>query len=110
MRAYIFIDSVSIKETYNVVIPNVLTPNGDGINDYFTLIVPPSWNNLKFSIFNRWGEEIFNKSEEYTLEWPLPCYKAPPNNGVYFYSFTYTNELNQQESQKGFIQILTSNN
>lgn len=109
MRAYIFIDSVSIKQTYNAVIPNVLTPNGDGINDIVTLIIPPSWTDIQFSIYNRWGEATFNKSDEYTIEWAPPDSRNTQNNGVYFYVFSYLNELNQKETQKGFIQVLTSN-
>lgn len=64
-------------------IPNVFSPNGDGINDFFSI-----HNNLKAScvgefnitIYNRWGERVYNSSN-FEFEWSgegLPY-------GVYFY-------------------------
>jgi len=42
-------------------IPNAFTPNGDGLNDYFYIIGENlDLYDIKFSIFNRWGEMIFN--------------------------------------------------
>ena len=46
----IFINSV-------FVIPNVFTPNGDGINDLFTLQTK-GLKTLDVEIFNRWGQKI----------------------------------------------------
>ena len=54
-------DSVSLIfedcET-EIFIPNVFSPNGDGINDFF---FPQGVNfNIKsIKIYNRWGQEIF---------------------------------------------------
>jgi gliding motility-associated-like protein len=42
-------------------IPNAFTPNGDGINDQFTLRIGEDCEMVKFSlqIFDRWGRLIF---------------------------------------------------
>ncbi len=55
-------DCVTIKVIQDVNIPNAFSPNGDGINDYFTI---PDLGDLcnevsYFKIFNRWGEEVYN--------------------------------------------------
>ncbi len=41
-----------------VFIPNAFSPNGDGIDDLFRLF-GRNFKNLKFRIYNRWGEVIF---------------------------------------------------
>ena len=41
-------------------IPNVFSPNVDGINDYFTVYGGPAVENImKMQIFSRWGELVF---------------------------------------------------
>ncbi|MCB9189731.1 MAG: gliding motility-associated C-terminal domain-containing protein [Flavobacteriales bacterium] len=45
---------------YNIHIPNVFTPNGDGDNDYFWVQVPGNLAEcLDLKIYNRWGMVVF---------------------------------------------------
>jgi len=45
------------------VVPNVFSPNGDGINDYFYPVAAPgSYKQVRLlQIFDRWGELVFHK-------------------------------------------------
>jgi gliding motility-associated-like protein len=55
-------DTVRVNEDYRFHIPNSFTPNGDGLNDEFS----PSalfTRSYDFSIYNRWGERIYQSSE-----------------------------------------------
>ncbi|CAG5078240.1 gliding motility-associated C-terminal domain-containing protein [Parvicella tangerina] len=46
---------------YDIHIPNVFTPNGDGQNDYFWVQVPGNLAEcLDLKVYNRWGMLIFN--------------------------------------------------
>ncbi|MFN3918255.1 MAG: gliding motility-associated C-terminal domain-containing protein [Flavobacteriales bacterium] len=49
-----------------LIIPNIFSPNGDGINDVFFILglMPES----KLEIFNRWGNLVYN-SENYNNNW-----------------------------------------
>lgn len=64
-------------------IPNVFTPNKDGINDYFSISKQfPSncMDDFYITIYNRWGEIVF-KTDDFGFQWSgenLPV-------GVYFY-------------------------
>lgn len=46
-------------------VPNLITPNGDGFNDFFVI---EGKNNCSISIFNVWNEEIYNSSN-YKNDW-----------------------------------------
>ena len=52
--------------------PNIITPNGDGVNDVFT--VPCLLDAVKYPksqvlIFNRWGDEVFRSGQPYQNNW-----------------------------------------
>jgi len=69
-------------------IPNVFTPNGDGINDYF-YPDSPSEHQLeinKFIIYNRWGEKLYDA--------PFPWNGKSDGNRVKLGVYTYFIEAN----------------
>ena len=63
--------------TFNVFIPNVFSPNGDGANDsFFPLSRSGTIQSIDMKIFDRWGNLIFRGSE-----WK----GSNSNPGVYVY-------------------------
>ena len=48
-------------------VPNVFTPNGDGINDYF-VINKPFNTTIQLEVFNRWGNLVY-KLSDYQNTW-----------------------------------------
>ncbi len=71
-----------------VYIPNAFTPDGDGYNDLFRVTTGDPLPELRLSIFNRWGEEIFTSSDA-ALEWDGTYAGQPAPEGVYTYQVTY---------------------
>ncbi len=70
---------VSIKE-FKLDIPNVFTPNDDGVNDRFKIPNLERYPRNDFIVFNRWGKKIFETSN-YNSDWDggnMP-------DGTYFY-------------------------
>jgi len=78
---------VSVKPDDGVVIvPNVFSPNGDGINDelvYFSHNV----ESMDFRIFNRWGENVFATTAMNAF-WDGTYKNKIQGNGVFVYELT----------------------
>ena len=43
-------------------VPQAFTPNGDGVNDYFT-VFGQNLTGYQIRIFNRWGEEVYSSND-----------------------------------------------
>lgn len=82
----------------NIVIYNGVTPNDDGMNDYFIIDGIQHYPNNRVSIYNRWGVKVF-ETTNYDSEGNVfngyshgrttvnPDEKLP--TGTYFYVLTY---------------------
>jgi gliding motility-associated-like protein len=52
-------DSSSFGQSQNIVfIPNIFTPNGDGVNDIFR-VTSSGFEEMTVTIFNRHGEQVY---------------------------------------------------
>jgi gliding motility-associated-like protein len=49
---------IVVEDNLSLEIPNVFTPNGDGINDLFT-IKSTGIKEISLQIFNRWGQKLY---------------------------------------------------
>lgn len=74
------------------MIPNVISPNNDSLNDVFKIGFP----NVDLKIYNRWGKEIYS-SKNYENNW---------GNGVEAGTYFYTVELQNGETCKGYINVV----
>jgi gliding motility-associated-like protein len=55
---------VTVIKNYDLFIPNVFTPNGDGTNDLFRLFGNlPALKFVEMQIFNRTGEKVFESND-----------------------------------------------
>jgi gliding motility-associated-like protein len=73
------------------LLPTAFTPNGDGRNDEFRCIILPSCpiSDFKFSIYNRWGEQVFSSSDP-QKGWDGKLLSVPAEIGVYEYQLEFT--------------------
>jgi len=86
-------DSVKVVVVENegeVIIPNIFTPNGDGVNDFF-YITSTALSRLDVRIFDRWGNKVFeSNSIDFKWDGVNQFTKVPSPNGVFTYSIEYT--------------------
>lgn len=83
-------DSVcfDVEDCMDYRLPNVFTPNGDGVNDLFQPYQPYSnVEKIDMTIYNRWGRKVFH-TEEPNINWDGRDYlsKEACSDGTYFYS------------------------
>ena len=86
-------------------IPNVFTPNGDGINDLYRT-KDEGLLNKEMTILNRWGNVVFEgkgiEGWDGTTQDGKECIE-----GVYFVKVTYTNLLNnEKETKTGYVHLM----
>ena len=80
--------------------PNVITPNGDGINDVFAIINMDEERPNHLVIFDRWGKKVFDCKNYQTYVRDGVIYNENQgfsadnlSDGVYFYSFHYQGQV-----------------
>ncbi|TAF44758.1 MAG: hypothetical protein EAZ51_09520 [Sphingobacteriales bacterium] len=61
-------------------IPNVFTPNNDGINDTFEIKGIENYKGVEIEVFNRWGNQVY-KNMNYQNQWLADGL----NEGTYYY-------------------------
>ena len=59
-------DVILFVKSFNI--PNAFSPNGDGINDRFVISSLEYYNEVKLSVFNRWGDVLYTNTD-YKNEW-----------------------------------------
>jgi gliding motility-associated-like protein len=79
---------------------NVITPNGDGLNDFFTIQNLDESSSASVKIYNSWGLEVF-ADPSYKNNWSANTLSA----GSYFYLVDILNGNNVQE-YKGSLVVL----
>ncbi len=78
-------------------IPNIITADGDGHNDYFVLegLVAAEWH---VQVFNRWGREVFRQAQ-YDNGWNAPGL-AP---GPYYYLLRHSPS---GQRRRGWLEVM----
>jgi gliding motility-associated-like protein len=67
-----------------IIIPNTFTPNGDGINDVWTIKELSNYPGAQVTIFNRYGIRLYY-SRGYTKPWDGTYNGKPVPFGTYYY-------------------------
>lgn len=89
------------KSIAGIIIPNVFTPNADGLNDTFEIPGLELYEANELTILNRWGGTVYNK-KSYKNDWDAPGL----NEGTYFYLLKVKAAGNKWEIYKGYVTIL----
>ncbi|MCX6258477.1 MAG: PKD domain-containing protein [Bacteroidia bacterium] len=90
-------DSVYIQvlDEYSLDMPDVFTPNNDGVND---VLLVRGWglkSLIEFKVFNRWGQLIF-KTDDLQIGWDGFFNGKPQNSDTYVYlvkALTYSGHV-----------------
>lgn len=89
--------SETIQVLKSIKIPNIITPNGDGLNDLFEIVNLDLSKSSRLVVFDRWGKLVYN-SNNYQNDWNAEKIE----DGVYY----FTLQLEGDKEFKGSLSIL----
>ena len=79
---------VEVDPSTNIYVPNIFSPNGDGNNDFF-VVSGKGIETFEISIFNRWGQVVF-ESSDMEKSWNGTKNGKELNQGVFIYKIEAT--------------------
>ena len=87
-------------------IPNVFTPNGDGVNDNFEIVHPICIVNPTLQIYNRWGRLVY-KTSDLPLIWDGLINGEKASGGTYYWVFNAAVEQEEEFIQHtGYLTLI----
>ena len=95
-------DDISIKVLKLPIIPNVFTPNGDGINETWLVKYLSDFTDCSVEIFNRYGQLVFH-STGYNQPWDGSIKGTQAPAATYYYIINLKNGL---KPIAGFVDIV----
>lgn len=101
-------DTVTIEKDCYVDVPNIFTPNNDGVNDYFfpRRMLSKGVVSFKMSIYNRWGQQVYETTNIDGQGWDGALNGVQQPDGVYVYVIDAEFKDGQIEQQKGNVTIM----
>jgi gliding motility-associated-like protein len=90
----------------HVSVPNAFSPNKDGINDLFRVHMECMPKHYRLSIFNRYGQPVFETADIFK-GWNGEVKGKKMPVGTYYYILTYYNDgFRRDEMHKGYVVLL----
>ena len=80
---------------------DLVTPNGDGKNDFWIIHESSYIKGCTVIVFNRWGQKVF-ESVNYSNDWDCTFKGKPLPDGAYYYVI----ECDGQMLKRGSLTIL----
>jgi len=97
-------DSVEVVDCFEIVVPNVFTPNSDGFNDVFRIESKGVFA-LTVIIYNRWGKKIYEWNEV-NGNWDGMHSGVKAADGVYFFVLTAKDYEGNEHTQQGSVTLI----
>ena len=88
-------DATTLVNVLLINTPNIITPNGDGLNDVFR--VEAELAGGKLQIFNRWGRKV-EEFSSYNNDWSA----QNESSGTYYYAITDA----KGHITKGWVEVI----
>jgi gliding motility-associated-like protein len=96
---------VYVEPCCTLELPTAFSPNGDGLNDVFRIITNGEYLIERFSVYDRWGGEIYVGTGN-SAKWDGTIAGKPADIGDYYYYIIYTCGASGQLSKKGEVTLV----
>ena len=89
-----------------IEVPNAFTPNNDGLNDWFSPHNALKADNYVFSVYNRWGQVVF-QTKNWMDRWDGKLKGQLQPAGIYVWKLSYTHrDSGQVIFKKGTVMLI----
>ncbi len=95
---------LDVLSNISMIIPNVFSPNGDGLNDVFS-VKATGYTNFTCDIFDRWGLKLYSWTGV-SGYWDGTEKTSKAVDGTYFYVIQTTDVKGEDHKYNGFIQLV----
>ncbi len=95
---------VEVKATPHLYIPTAFSPDGDGLNDQFS-VEATNVKDFEIKIYNRWGEQVY-KSTKTNFQWDGTYKGEQVQVGTYMYIATGRSIDGQFMKQSGKLTVV----
>ena len=99
------VDTVIVTVVPFFIIPNVFSPNNDGVNDLFE-IRADGYKDYHVEIYNRWGQKLFETTDSKVYWDGLIMGGAKASDGIYYYILSLTDNTDAVKTYKGFLSLI----
>ncbi|HEV7232111.1 MAG TPA: PKD domain-containing protein, partial [Bacteroidia bacterium] len=96
--------TVTILDNFKLLIYNVVTPDGDGKNDYWKIVNIDLYPDATVQIFDRDGQKVFEQTN-YQNDWQGTYKHDQLPDGTYYYIVSFAN-AGKANNYKGSITLL----
>jgi gliding motility-associated-like protein len=104
------VKKVIVFDSAQIIIPNIFTPNGDDINDYFS-VTTFGVTKIRYQLFNRYnqlfaeGEVTLSSENSKTVLWDGTSNGTQAKPDVYFYIITTFDWIGRTKDHTGFVHL-----
>ena len=102
--------TVDYDDCCNPILPNAFTPNGDGLNDIYRFRFTGDMYIVRFSIYNRFGEEVYNLTNTANIDqgWDGYYKGIPAEMGNYYWyaKIVCGNKGDHTKEMKGDVTLI----
>ncbi|WP_460879633.1 T9SS type B sorting domain-containing protein [Pontibacter rugosus] len=109
-RESVFSNEVCKDNCIAFMLPNIITPNGDNLNDVFRPKSSAFIRSMKFKVFNRWGVQVYEGNDT-GINWPGTDKDGNRlSDGTYYYEaeveFFTLDPSKARAKYKGWVEIV----
>jgi gliding motility-associated-like protein len=97
--------TIAVVGSSNIIVPNAFTPNGDGHNDVLRVDAIGIRDFKYFTIFNRWGQEVFSTGNP-GIGWDGTRAGRAQDAGVYVWTAMGLDFSGKQVLRKGTVILI----
>jgi gliding motility-associated-like protein len=95
---------IKVFDSVRIFIPNAFTPNGDGNNDRWHIVIQGLTKKIQISVFNRWGTQVLSSNDP-NLFWDGTS-AGHPLSGTFVYVIAGTDYYNKPFLLNGTVMII----